>query len=208
MRTLKLPLLLAAAALAAPSAASAKAPFCQHKAGDTLYRGSDARVFQRVTQSKKDPDADTARIYACKPGSRSVRRLDTFRNNLDLRYSIRQVLVGRGRWVVMDVYSASGVSEGRNLFEYDLTTGKRQFVYATDAGDETPAVVTSGGGIALLRAGGVVLAFDVAGRRVLETGAASDLAAAGSRAYWTVGGLAKAAVLDGAPSGRIEEPSA
>lgn len=173
MRLLTLPVIaLAAPAAAVPTTAAAKAPLCEHKAGDTLYRASGVRVFQRVTQSKKDPD------------------------------------VGGGRWLVLDLTASTGVSEGRDLFEYDPTSGKRTFTYSTQDTEGPPVVVCSGGGIALLGAGGAVRAFDKAGRRVLEATGASDLAAGGSTVYWTVGGQPKSATLDGGPSGELEEPPA
>jgi hypothetical protein len=181
MRLLTLPVIaLAALAAAVPTTAAAKAPLCEHKAGDTLYRASGVRVFQRVTQSKKDPDADVARIYACKLRSRKTTRIETFRNNLDLRFVIHGVHVGGGRWLVLDLTASTGVSEGRDLFEYDLTSGTRTFTYSTQDTEGPPVVVSSGGGIALLGAGGAVRAFDKAGRRVLEPIGASDLAAGGS----------------------------
>jgi hypothetical protein len=206
MRLLTLPIVLAAVLAAAPATAAAKAPLCERKAGDTLHRGAGVRVFQRVTESRTDPDADIARIYACKVRSRSVRRIETFRNNLDLRYVIHELHVGGGRWLVIDLTASGGVSESRELLEYDLTSGKRLFSYSTEDTETTPMVVTAAGAVALLTTKGAVLGFDSAGRRVLEAAGASDLAAAGFSVYWTAGGLAKRAVLDGRPSGSIEEP--
>lgn len=188
--------LLASAAVAgAPAVAGAAAPRCERKAGDTLERTTRVRVFQRVRGTVED--GQTVWLYSCRPGTRAVTRVDRWRNNLDLDRRIRGVALGGTRRLVLGLNVATGTSDSFTLLAYDLVTARRTFEFGVDGASTLPFVVTTSGAIGLLEANGLVRAFDAAGNRVFEPSGATDLAAAGARLYWTLGGLPRSTVLSG-----------
>lgn len=202
---------LVPAALAAPAGARSR-PRCNNARGDTILQSGNLRVFSTSTPSRTDPDAATLRVFACAPRSRRIRRLETFKNNLDGSLTPAGAVRGGSRWLVLDLREETGTSDGRDLFEYDLKTSKRVARAATDDFQSTPLVATSGGGFALLSppllggGGGKLTAFDSGGGRVLQAAGASALAAAGNTVYWTAGGVVGSATLTGRPNGDVKFP--
>jgi hypothetical protein len=189
---------LLAAVATVPASALAAPPRCEQKAGDTLLRTSQVRVFQRSRGTVSA--GKTVWLYSCRPGSRRVTRVDRWRSDLDADLRIRSAHLGGTRRLVLGIYEATGTNDTFVLRAYDLTTARRTFTFAVDDVSRLPFVVTAGGGIALLEESGLVRAFDGAGARVLEPSGATDLAASGNRAYWTAAGAARSAVLSGHPT--------
>jgi hypothetical protein len=196
------PVVLAAAVAAAlPAAASAAgAPRCQDKAGDTIARSANIRVFQRVRGTVEDGQSVT--WFSCRIGSRAAVHLESLRNTLDGEIQIREAALSSSSYLVLMVESLTGTDDTIELWEYSLTMpNTRLFTFARDGGRENAQIVaTRHGGIAFLD-GGVVTGFDGAGTRVLAPSGASDLGwgIGGDRVYWTSGAAASSTLLSGHP---------
>ena len=182
------------ATMCAAAPASAAKITCTKRAGDTVFRDRTLRVIQTVKRSKSDPDASTATLRVCKPGSRTAPKLlDRFVNTLDGSLTL-QAVVRSGNHLALELDEQTGATDATDLFVYRLSARERTFSYASEAGFEY--VVASGGGVALLEAGKVT-GYDAAGERTLAATGASALAGRGDLVYWTAGGAAASATLTG-----------
>lgn len=183
--------LVACAAIVTTTVASADArrTTCGRAAGSTLTWDAGYRAFTTVVKSKTDSDANTTRLYACKSGRTTIRRLQTFHNNLDGMTQLTDADVV-GHWLVVRYRWETGISEGFGAYRYDMNGKVALFTYSTDVMDGIGVKVvasygTASGGMAFLNEGGAVTVFDGSGKRTLAASGASDLAVSGNRVYWT-----------------------
>jgi len=180
-------------------AGATSAPRCEDRAGQTVFADRHMRIYQTIAGTG---DETTLRVLVCVPGRRTQRLLERRDNNLD--EASRVVSAARaGTFPVVEYNIEGGVADEEQILEYGArSTTRLARITVNEDGSPATYVVTRGGGIALL-AGGKAIGYDSAGRRVLSDGTASDLAAAGNHVYWTEGGAARSAVLDGHPHGDL-----
>jgi hypothetical protein len=193
--------LVAALAVAAvPISASAAAPRCEAKLGNTIARNTTTRVFQRVTGTVDD--GQDVRIYSCRLGTRTAVLTTRFRNTLDGELRLEEAVLGSSKYLAIVFEELTGTSASIDVFEYDLSIPDRRFfTFNRDGSREgMQVVVTRNGGVAVLDEG-VVTVHDAAGTRVVAASGAGDLGRGlgGNVVYWTVGGTAASTVLTGHP---------
>lgn len=140
----------ASAAEAAPK--TSKLPCSSTKGRKTFLQSSSLRAFSKTFKVKSDPDAHTIRLYVCRPGSKQLHLILQYDNSdVDFDYPTK-VQRGGSRYLLVTGYGEGGVSTSTDVTLVDLKTHDPVFNHGIhgDDGQILEAVVTAGGGVAVL----------------------------------------------------------
>jgi hypothetical protein len=194
---------LALALAPASASAATRGAACLRTPGETIAQSRVYRIYKTTKVISRSAEVFDVRVYSCRLDSVKLRRFrySRWKNDLDATVYVNYATIA-GRYALVKLDTATGVSDTQWLLALDLRTGKRQMI---DPGDDQGVgvnIITSTGGVLWVHepgiAGQTLHAFDATGDHTIATGDFSEPAAGGSTAYWMQGGVAHSYTFVGA----------
>lgn len=204
---------LAAGGLGVANADGARRPACTKAVGRTLARSPGLRIFfktRRVDVGYRHT------LYGCRPGTRSLHRLDQVEESGDNPQGYSSAQVAGTRYAAVDEFNEYEAGYIDDVVVFDVLAGRRLArIRVTDESGARYRESLSGfgltpeGAIAVLTESAEdvtgphrIVVDDAAGRRTLANAVdITGFGVSGSTVSWEEGGVEKSATLSG-PAGR------